>query len=85
MHGLKVASIKTEDNPESSQKGAMTMHCTSGGSEILVRTAVLTDQSRNVITADAYLGKIVDVRGVVALHDGVYEIKVLSSKDITIE
>ncbi len=83
MRNLKVVSIKTEDNPESSQKGAMTMHCTSGGAEVMVRTAVLTDQSRNLITADAYLGKTVDVRGVVALHDGNYEIKVLSSKDIT--
>lgn len=85
MHGLKVVSIKTEDNPNSSSKGAMTMHCVCDGSEIIVRTVVLTDQNRNIITQDAYLGKTVDVRGVVAFHDGIYEIKVLSSKDITIE
>ena len=85
MRSLKVASIKTDDNPNSSSKGAMTMHCVCDGTEVIVRTAVLTDQSRNIITQDEYLGKTVDVRGVVALHDGKYEIKVLSSKDITIE
>ena len=85
IHGLKVQSIETEDNPNSSQKGAMTMHCASGGSEVMVRTAVLTDQNKNVIKADAFLGKTIDVKGVVSVHEGKYEIKVLSSKDITTE
>jgi hypothetical protein len=85
MHDLKVREIHTEDNPASSSFGAMTMICEADGVEIQVRTAVLIDSNRNLITADAYLGKVIDVRGVVSIHDGVYQIRVLSAKDITIK
>ena len=85
MHDLKVREIHTEDNPASSSFGAMTMLCDVDGVEIQVRTAVLVDSNRNLITADAYLGKVIDVRGVVSIHDGVYQIRVLSAKDITIK
>ncbi len=85
MHDLKVREIHTEDNPASSSFGAMTMLCDVDGVEIQVRTAVLIDSNRNLITADAYLGKVIDVRGVVSIHDGVYQIRVLSAKDITIK
>lgn len=83
MHGLKVRNIRTEDDQTSSSFGAMTMTCESDGCEITVRTAVLTDSSRNMITADQYLGKVIDVRGIVDYHNG-YQVKVLSAKDITI-
>jgi len=85
MHDLKVREIHTEDNPASSSFGAMTMICEADGIDIRVRTAVLIDSNRNLITADAYLGKVIDVRGVVSIHDGVYQIRVLSAKDITIK
>ena len=85
MHDLKVREIRTEDNPASSSFGAMTMICEADGIDIRVRTAVLVDSNRNLITADAYLGKVIDVRGVVSIHDGVYQIRVLSAKDITIK
>ena len=85
MHDLKVREIHTEDNPASSSFGAMTMICEADGIDIRVRTAVLVDSNRNLITADAYLGKVIDVRGVVSIHDGVYQIRVLSAKDITIK
>ncbi len=84
MHNLKVREIHTEDNPASSSFGAMTLICEADGKEVRVRTAVLTDSSRNLITADAYLDKVIDVRGVVSIHDGKYQIRVLSAKDITI-
>ena len=85
MHDLKVREIHTEDNPASSSFGAMTMICEADGIDIRVRTAVLVDSNRNLITADAYLGKVIDVRGVVSIHDGVYQIRVLSAKDIIIK
>ena len=84
MHSLKVESIHTEDDPTSSNFGAMTMHCVADGQKIRVRTAVLVDSDRKIITADAYQGKTIDVRGVVDYHSGSYQIKVLSAKDITI-
>ena len=84
MHNLKVRNIRTEDDPASSSYGAMTMDCEISGVGIRVRTDVLIDSSRNIITSDAYLNKVIDVRGVVDYHNGRYQIKVLSAGDITI-
>ena len=84
MRNLKVRKIKTEDDPESSSYGAMTLFCEADGMEIQIRTAVLTDSNRKTITPDAYLGKVIDVRGIVDIHEGTYQIRVLSAKDITI-
>ncbi len=85
MEGLTVKDIYTTDDPESSSKGAMTITCMSGDVEITVRTAVLRDADGNLITADAYEGKTIGVRGIVDYFDGRYQIKVLSYRDITIQ
>ena len=82
MHDLKVLKIKTDSNPDSSSFGAMTITCEKDGFEVIVRTVVLTDSNRNLITKDAFEGKTINVRGVVNHHDDYYEIKVLSAKDI---
>jgi DNA/RNA endonuclease YhcR with UshA esterase domain len=37
-----------------------------------------------VITQDAYLGKTVDIRGVVDYFEGEYQIKVFSARNITV-
>jgi DNA/RNA endonuclease YhcR with UshA esterase domain len=49
-----------------------------------VRTVVLTDGNGNLVTEDAYLGKTIDVRGIVDYFKGDYQIKVFSVNDITI-
>lgn len=84
MHGLTVTDVYTTDNEESSSNGAMTLLCKAGDIEISVRTAVLRDADGNLITADAYLGKTIDVKGVVDFYDGDYQIKVLSADRITV-
>ena len=38
-----------------------------------------------VVTADAYMGKTLTVRGLVDRFDGEYQIKVFSVKDITVQ
>ena len=58
--------------------------CEQDGSQVIVRTSPLTDASGKRITQDAFEGKTIDVRGVVGVHHGIYEIKVLSAKDITV-
>ncbi len=83
MHDLKVLSISTT-SAASSSYGAMTMTCEADGETIVVRTAVLADSNRNLITADAYLGKVINVRGVVDHYGDSFQIRVLSAKDITI-
>ena len=37
-----------------------------------------------MITPDAYLGKVIDIRGIVDFYDGSYQVKVLTAGDITI-
>ncbi len=85
MKDLVVTHVYTTDDPDSSSNGAMTLTCKAGDIEISVRTATLSDESGNLITADAFMGKTIDVRGVVDQFDGEYQIKVFSLNDITIK
>lgn len=84
MKSLRVESIHTTSDEDSSSYGAMTLTCDGEGIPITVRTAVLRDENDELITEEAYLGKTIDVRGIVEQFDGSYQIKVLSVKDITI-
>jgi len=84
MRGLEVVSVDTTDNPTSDSNGAMTLTCRSGELTVTVRTAVLRDAEGNLITADAYLGKTIDVKGLVDFFADGYQIKVLSAKGITV-
>lgn len=84
MRGLEVKSVYTTENKESSSYGAMTLTCECDGVRITVRTDVLRDENGNLITEDEYLGRFIDVFGVVDYFDGEYQIKVFSAKDISI-
>jgi len=84
MHGLTVKHVYTTDNEESSSKGAMTLTCEKDGVTVLVRTAVLYDAEGKLVTEDAFLGKTIDVRGVVDFYDGTYQVKVLTLNHMNI-
>ena len=84
MKGLTVESVYTTNDADSSSNGAMTLTCVSDGITILVRTAPLYDENKTLITADAYEGKTIDVRGIVDYYDGNYQIKVFSANGITV-
>ncbi|MBO4506614.1 MAG: thermonuclease family protein [Lachnospiraceae bacterium] len=85
IKNLDVVSVYTTNNEESSSNGALTLTCkASDGTEIAVRTVPLHDASGNMITADAYEGKYISVKGIVDSYDGKYQVKVLSAQDITI-
>lgn len=84
MKNLEVVSIYTTSNEESSSKGAMTLTCKVDGRTITVRTTVLRDADDNLITEEEYLGKTINVRGVVDYFDGDYQIKVFVYSDIEI-
>ena len=84
MKNLNVVDIYTTTNEDSSSKGAMTLICERDGITVTVRTAVLLDNNRQIITADAYTGKVIDVKGVIDYFDGTYQIKVFSANNITI-
>ncbi len=84
MHGLTVQDVYTTDNEDSSSNGAMTLTCVQDGVTVYVRTAVLTDEQGQRVTAEALLGRTIDVRGVVDFYDGQHQIKVLTYNNITI-
>lgn len=84
MDNLKVVSAYTTTNEDSSSKGAMTLTCEVDGIKVTLRTVVLYDESGNIITQDAYLGKTISVKGMVEYFSGDYQIKIFSASDITI-
>jgi hypothetical protein len=84
MKNLTIKDIYTTTNEESSSKGAMTFTCESEGKTVYVRTAVLRDDEGNLLTADDFRDKNIDVKGFVDYYDGDYQIKVFSVKNITV-
>lgn len=84
MKNLQVVDTYTTTNPNASDVGAMTLTCMVDGERISVRTEVLKDADGNLITADAYDGKTIDVRGIVDCYDGNYQIRVMTADDITV-
>lgn len=84
VKSLKVKSVYTTNNEESSSKGAMTLTCEVDGVTVTVRTIVLYDAGGNVVTADAFENKTIDVKGLIDRFDGEYQVKVFSLSDITI-
>ncbi len=84
MKNLKVVDVYTTTNEESSSKGAMTLTCEYNGVTLTVRTEVLIGADGKLITAEAYEGKTIDVRGIVDYFNGTYQIRVFSEKNITV-
>ncbi len=84
MKNLVVKKVYTTDNEESSQNGAMTLTCEVDGVTISVRTSVLKDSQGNLITAEYFNGKTIDVYGVVDCFNGEYQIRVTTLGDVTV-
>ena len=79
LTGLTVADAYTSDN------GAITLTCVQEEYTVTIRTVPMKDGNGNRITQDAYLGKTVDVKGIVDYFDGTYQIKVFTPENITIK
>ncbi len=84
MDGLYVTSAYTTMDETSSSYGAMTLNCRSGNETIFVRTAPLYDGNGQAVTEDLFIGKTIDVKGVVDSYEGQYQIKVFTLNNITI-
>ena len=95
MENLRVVDSYTTTNPDSSSKGAITLYCQApDGTEIIVRTAVLCTADKQLVTADLFEGKTINVKGIVDYYDPDsgeestgdfhYQVKALSFEDITI-
>ncbi len=90
MKNLKVLEVYT--TKEGDSKGAMTFTCCQGDDEtkkIDIRTTVMKDPNGNLITAEMYEGKTIDVKGIVeefSYQDNPieYQINVFSRASITL-
>ena len=83
MKDLVIKDIYTTHNGGSSD-GAMTFTCEANGVTITVRTVVMRKEDQSLYTEADYLGKTIDVVGIVDYFSGEYQIKVLSPNDITV-
>ncbi len=83
MKNLQVIDIYTTHNGGDSD-GAMTLTCMAGDSIIDVRTIVLYDAEGNMLTAEDFSGKTIDVKGIVDYFSGSHQIKVFKTDDITV-
>ena len=82
MKNLKVDSVYT--TPQGDSKGAMTLSCTAeDGTKIELRTIVLYNDGE-LVTAEYFEGKTIDVKGFVDCFDGDYQIEIYSVKNVTI-
>ncbi len=84
MKNLQVKSIYTTQKEDSSSNGAMTLTCEVDGVTIIVRTVVLYGQGGELVTAEMYEGKNIDVKGIVDYFGDEYQIKVFTDTDIKI-
>jgi hypothetical protein len=85
MENLEVVDIYTTRNEESASNGAMTLTCKVNGLTISIRTSVLYDENNNLITEEAYMGKTIDVKGIVDYYNGKYQIEVYSADNIIVK
>ncbi len=84
MENLTVKSIYTTDKEDSASNGAMTLTCEVDGVKVDVRTVPFFDENGKLITAEEYMGKNIDVCGIIDYYNGSYQIKVFSQNDIHI-
>lgn len=82
MKNLYVRDVYTTASGNS--QGAMTLTCTADGKTITVRTVVLRDENGNLVTESDYIGKTIDVTGIVDYFSGEYQIKVFTSDEIIV-
>ena len=87
MKNLEVVDTYTTNNGGDND-GAITLTCRVGSHYVDVRTDVLKDFDGHLVTEDYFIGKTIDVKGIIEFfsYNGneSYQIKVSAFKDITI-
>lgn len=79
MKGLTVTQVDDSD-----EDGELTLLCEAGEVSVNVRTAALRNADGGLLTAEDFLGKTIDVRGIAETYDGAYQIRVFMLNGITI-
>ena len=84
MRDLRVTDVYMTSNEDSSSYGALSLTCEYQGSRITVRTNPFYDEEGKLITGSDWIGKTIDVKGVVAYFNGNYQVRVFSLGDLVI-
>ena len=84
LKNLKVVDAYTTKKEDSASKGAFTLYCEVDGYRIAVRTTVLYDKDGDLVKQSRYMGKTINVKGIVDYYNGDYQIKVFDAEDIKI-
>ena len=83
VKNLRVVSAYTTQQGDN--KGAISLTCEDAqGNEITVRTVVLKNADGSDVKQDAFVGKTIDVKGIIDLYNGEYQVKVFALSHITI-
>ncbi len=84
---LKITSLHTTDNEESSSNGAISITCEADdGTVIVVRTVPLKDASGSLVTESYFeIGSYISAKGIIDVYGGKYQLKVLSIGDISFD
>ena len=85
MHDLTVKDVYVTEDADSSSFGALTLTCEKNGATISVRTVPFYNADGQLITAEYFAGKTIDVKGIVDLFDGQYQVKVFTLNSITLK
>ena len=83
MNDLVVKDVYVTSNGGDND-GAMTMTCEVNGITITVRTTVLRKENKELYGPADFVGKTIDVTGIVDYFSGEYQIKVFSAKNISV-
>lgn len=87
MKDLLVTHVSVTESENAGSDGAMTLTCKQGNVTVSVRTRVFRDEDGNLIGAEVFENKTIDVRGMVEYFSTAqkYQIKIVSFEDITIK
>lgn len=85
LKNLKITDVDTQTT--GSSVGAIYIDCVDDdGNEIVLRTNVLLNSDGTTVKEDAFpVGSTIDVKGILDVFDGNYQIKILSASDIVIK
>lgn len=79
MNGLDVVDSKTNKN------GEVTLFCTAGGVRVQIFLGLMYDDAGNPVSANNFMGKTIDVKGIVDKYYENYQIRILAYSDIVIQ
>lgn len=85
MEGLLVKSCQTTTAEDSASKGAFTLVCEGSGVSIRLRTVVLKNPDGSLVQGEDYVGKVLNVKGIVSYYNGEYQIRIIRAEDMEIQ